>query len=204
MQRIDLVKGLSDLLTPDDLCLSSIGGLLDDWWNYRPNGSDNSFFVGILGSVSSTAMGLAFALPGRRVIALETDGSILMNTGVMCTLGNERPPNLTVIVFDNTIYENIGGLPTHTSRNTDLHRMAEGAGCEPSASTADLDTCLDLARTYLDDDGFGFLVARLEPGVHPWPREERKPTDGVEDKYRFLRYVEQLEDVVVHPGQVQN
>jgi len=29
-------------------------------------------------------------------------------------------------------------------------------------------------------------------------------TDGVEDKYRFLRYVEKLEGVVIHPGAAQN
>jgi phosphonopyruvate decarboxylase len=47
-----------------------------------------------LGSVSSTALGLAVALPHRRIVALESDGSMLLNTGIMCILGAERPqPN---------------------------------------------------------------------------------------------------------------
>ena len=54
------------------------------------------------------------------------------------------------------------------------------------------------------DRELGYLVAKIEPGVHPWADDERKPTDGVEDKYRFIRYVEQLEGKVIHGGAPQN
>lgn len=204
MKRIDAVRALSQLVAPDDLFISSIGGLWDDWWNLRPGRVDNTFSPGILGSVSSTALGLAIALPHRRVVALETDGSMLLNTGVMCTLGAERQPNLTVIVFDNGIYENIGGPPTHTSRNTDLAAMAAGAGCPVTATVRDVEAFAELAQRYLDDDGFGFLVAKIEPGRYPWAPEERRPTDGIEDKYRFVRYIEQLEGTRIHHGATHN
>jgi sulfopyruvate decarboxylase subunit beta len=203
MQRIDLVKAIAPLVTSEDLCISSIGGLWDDWWNHRPPG-DNTFFPGILGSVTTTALGLALALPHRRIVAFETDGSVLMNTGSMCTLGCERPANLTVLVFDNGIYENIGGPPTHTSRNTDLARMAAGAGCLNAMSVKDLAAARDAFARMLDDGEMGYLVARIEPGKHPWPWKDRKPTDGVEDKYRFMRHVEKLEGIVIHPGAPQN
>jgi sulfopyruvate decarboxylase subunit beta len=204
MKRIDAVRALSELATTDDLFISSIGGLWDDWWNLRPGRVDNTFSPGILGSVSSTALGLAIALPHRRVIALETDGSMLLNTGIMCTLGAERQPNLTVIVFDNGIYENIGGAPTHTSRNTDLAAMAAGAGCPVTATAHDVDGLTELAGQYLSGDDFGFLVAKIEPGRYPWSPEERRPTDGIEDKYLFVRYVEQLESKRIHLGATHN
>lgn len=204
MQRIDAVRALAPLVSTEDLFVSSIGALWDDWWNYRPGGADNTFSPGILGSVTPTALGLAVALPHRRVVALETDGSLLMNTGVMCTLGNERPPNLTIIVFDNEMYENIGGLPTHTSKNVDLARMAEGAGCLNSLTVRDVESFTREARRLLTDGEMGFLVAKIRPGKHPWPWEKRKPTDGIEDKYRFIRYVEKLENIVIHAGAPQN
>jgi len=200
MQRHEALEVLSGLTNEDDLFVSSIGGLKDDWWNLRPGQSDNTFSHGALGSHSSTGLGLAIALPHRRIVVLETDGSILMNTGVMCTLGNERPPNLTVIVIDNEMYESVGRLPTHTSGNTDLARMAEGAGCINCTTVTTLDRFeVEVARL-LDDGELGFLVAKIEPGVKQWPVQDRKPTDGVEDKYRFIRYVEQLEGIVIHPG----
>lgn len=204
MKVIEVVESLADLVTADDLFISSIGQLWDDWWNHRPDGADDTFFPTILGGVSPTAIGLAIALPHRRVVALETDGSILMNPSVLCTLANEALSNLTVIVFDNGVYESIGGAKTaggpatHTSRKADLARMAQGAGCEHCATTTELRDFARTAEGYLTDDAFGFLVARAEPTRHLWPPEKRKPTDGVEDKYRFIRYVEGLEDIVVH------
>ena len=46
----------------------------------------------------------------------------------------------------------------------------------------------------------GYLVAKIDAGKHPWPVEKLKSTDGVEDKYRFMRYIEKLENIVIHPG----
>ena len=202
MQRIDVIRAIAPLVTPDDLVATSLGATMDDWWNYRP--ADNTLFVGTLGSVTTTALGMAVSVPHRRVIAIESDGGVLFNLGAMVTLGAERPPNLTVLVMDNGIYENIGGPPTQTSRNADLARMAEAAGCINCHSIGDVDGIRDRFERLLGDRELGYLVAKIEPGVHPWADDERKPTDGVEDKYRFIRYVEQLEGKVIHGGAPQN
>jgi sulfopyruvate decarboxylase subunit beta len=202
MKRIDAIRAMAKLIGPEDLLTTSIGATSDDWWNYRP--ADNTFFTGVLGSVTTTALGLAIALPHRRIIAIESDGSVLMNTGAMCTLGCERPENLTVVVMDNGIYENIGGPPTHTSKNTDLAAMAAGAGCINTAKVHNVDEFASTLKRMLDDDEMGYLVARIKPGRHAWDWKDRKPGDGLEDKYRFLRYVEKLENVEIHPGQVHN
>jgi len=201
MQRIDVVRALAPLVAAEDLFISSLGGLRNDWWNHRPGGVDNTFFLSGMGTVSPAALGLAVALPHRRVVALETDGSVLMNTSALCTLGNELPPNLTVFVFDNGVYESIGGLATHTSWRTDLARMAEGAGCINCLTVHDVDAFTVEAERMLTDDEFGFLVAKIEPGINRWPVEKQKITDGIEDKYRFVRHIEQLEGIrTLHPA----
>jgi sulfopyruvate decarboxylase subunit beta len=191
------------MVTEEDLFVTSMGGLWDDWLNLRPGQVDNTFSPPILGSHSSTALGLAIALPHRRIVALDTDGSILMNTGIMCTIGNERPENLTVIIFDNEIYESIGSPPTHTSKNTDLAKMAEGAGCLNCVTVDDVDGFSKEADRLLNDNEMGFMVAKIGAGVHEWPADKRRRTDGVEDKYRFIRYVERLEGIVIHGGAPQ-
>ena len=203
MRRIDVFRAIAPMITPEDLVTTSIGGTWDDWWNLKPAG-DNTFFTGVLGSVSSTALGLAISLPHRRIVAFESDGSMLMNTGILCTLGAQRPANLTVLVLDNEIYENIGGPPTLTSMNTNLARMAEGAGCLNCVTETETGAVARRFSRMLDDGEMGFLVAKIAPGKHPWPWRDRKSTDGIEDKYRFLRYVEKLEGVVIHPGAPQN
>ena len=199
MQRIDAVKVIAQHFTPDDLCISSLGGLHQDWWNHAPP-IGNTFNPIILGSITTTALGLALALPHRRVLALETDGSALMNTGALCTLGSQRPGNLTVVVFDNGIYEIIGGAPTLTSQSTDLAKMADGAGCINTVTVRDATGLQREFEKQWSDGEMGYLVAKIQPGMHRWAADQLKTTDGVEDKYRFIRYIEKLENVVIHPG----
>ena len=203
MERIEVIKNIAPCVTPEDLVPTSIGATWDDWWNYKP--ANNTFFTGTLGSLTTTALGMAVSLPHRRILALESDGSVLMNTGAMCTLGNERPSNLTVVVMDNGIYENIGGPPTHTSRNTDLAKMAEGAGCLNTATAKTIEEFNERFLASWEGKEMAYIVAKIEPfKKHPWDWEARKPTDGIEDKYNFLRYVEKLEGVVIHPGALHN
>lgn len=205
MQRYEAVKVLAESTSPEDLFVTSMGGLWDDWLNLKPGGRDhhNTFSPPILGSHASTALGIAIALPHRRVICMDTDGSILLNTGIMCTLGNERPKNLTIVVFDNQIYESIGSPPTHTAVNTDLARMAEGAGCLNCVTVSDPDSLREHFNAQLDDDEMGFIVAKIAAGVHEWPEEKRRRTDGVEDKYLFIRHIEKTENISVHAGAPQ-
>lgn len=202
MQRLDVIKAIAPVVTKEDIFTTSIGGTWDDWWNYKP--ANNTFFTGILGSVVPTALGLALSLPHRRVIALETDGSALMNTGILCTLGGQRPPNLTIVVMDNEIYENIGGPATLTAQNTDLAKMAEGAGCLNSVTVRNLEEFSANFERAINDDEMAYIVAKIKPGGHKWEWKDRKPTDGIEDKYNFVRYMEKLEGKVIHPGAIHN
>ncbi len=202
MQRLDVIRAIAPVVTDKDLLTTSIGGTWDDWWNHKA--ANNTFFMSILGSVVSTALGLAMSLPHRRIIALDTDGSALMNTGILCTLGAQRPPNLTVVVMDNGIYENIGGMATLTSKGTSLARMAEGAGCLNCQTVETIDDFTEAFGRAISDSAMAYLVAKIRPGGHKWAWKDRKPTDGLEDKYNFLRYVEKLEGKSIHPGAAHN
>jgi sulfopyruvate decarboxylase subunit beta len=191
MRRIDAVRALAGVVSGDELFVCAMGRLWDDWWNEAPKGPAHTFFPSVMGSVCSLALGLALARPERRVVALDADGSLLMGMTVLCVLGQERPPNLTVFVFDNGVYEGTGGQPTHTGWRADLAAIAAGSGI-PDTGTVDAADSLEReARRLLEHDGLGFLVARIEPGVHEWPPERRKDTTGVEDKWGFVRHVRQ-------------
>ena len=43
-----------------------------------------------------------------------------------------------------------------------------------------------------------FIVLKIEPGKHSdIPPKRAKKSDGLEDKYRFIRFVEKLEQVCI-------
>jgi sulfopyruvate decarboxylase subunit beta len=74
------------------------------------------------------ALGLALALPQRKVVAFDGDGSLLLNLGSLATMANQHPTNLIHIVFDNECYESSRGAPTATAGQADLAAVAQGCG----------------------------------------------------------------------------
>lgn len=203
MKRYELLKELAGMVTKEDLVVTSIGGLKPEWYSLMPG--NGTMFADLLGCASPFALGVALALPHRRVLALDTDGGALFNLGALCTVGKEAPHNLTIIVFDNEQYEGVvGGPSTHTSGNTDIQRLAEGAGIASAATARSVKDFVQSTATMLSDQQVGLLVAKIEPGVFKAiPPERYKESDGIEDKYRFMRHIEQLEKISIRPRYVR-
>jgi thiamine pyrophosphate-dependent acetolactate synthase large subunit-like protein len=187
----------------DALTVVPLGPTIDEWY-YLRKGSPKDLYLKCMGCPTPVAFGLAVALPYRRVVAIDTDGSLLIDLGIMCTLANERPKNLIVVVLDNQCYETIGCAPTHTAYNVDLAAMARGAGI-PNAVTARTPEAFEEAITKaMSMDDLSWIVAKFEPGAVAFPEEKRKRTNGFEDMYRFVRHVEDLEGVTVIPREVKS
>jgi sulfopyruvate decarboxylase subunit beta len=203
MKRYELLKELAKLVTDQDLVITSIGGVKPEWYSLMPG--NGTMFADLLGCATPFSLGVALNLPHRRVVALDTDGGMLFNLGALCTVGKESPPNLTIIVFDNEHYEGVVGCPpTHTSGRMDLAGMASAAGIPCAATVKSLESFVQSATTMLSDNKTGLIVAKIEPGVFKdIPPDRVKQSDGVEDKYRFLRHIEQLEKISIRPRYVR-
>ena len=78
----------------------------------------------------------ALAQPQRRVIALEGDGSLLMQLGCLSTIAS-FPSNLTLILMDNGIYQITGGRPTPAAARSDVVAIAQDCGLGASAWAED-------------------------------------------------------------------
>lgn len=202
MKRYECLKVLASCLTGDELAVIALGGMIDEWHSLRP--SEKNLFLKIMGSITPVAYGIADSLPHRKVLSLDTDGSMLLNMGILCTIGNEQPKNLITVVMDNECYEVIGRPPTHTSGNVDLAAMARGAGIKNAVAVSTLEEFEAEFKAALGKEEPGFIVAKLEPGTMVFPEEERKRTDGHEDKYRFVRYIEDSEKVTIIPREVKS
>src|ERR1700681_4244924 len=82
--------------------------------------AQNFYMLGSMGLTCPIALGVALAQPQRGVLALEGDGSILMALGCLATIANVKPRNLTIIIWDNGLYQITGKQPTATSGPTDI------------------------------------------------------------------------------------
>lgn len=189
MKRIDCLRALAPHVTDDDPVIISLGGTGLEWNAVRP--SDQNMYLVAMGCNTPVALGMALAMPNRRIILLETDGSLLLTLGALATLGNVAPRNLRVFVFDNQGYERVRHDISATKFRTDLAGIARACGIE-TASTVRTDADFAAAAaTAMAGDQLSFVVAKVEPGIDP--SVPPRPGDGVEDKYRFVRYIERLE-----------
>jgi sulfopyruvate decarboxylase subunit beta len=185
--RLDCLRALAELLD-DELTVVALGGTTDEWNHVRP--SDANFFNVGMGTNLPLAMGLAFALPHRRIVLIDTDGCQLMTLGALCTFGNYPPANLHVFVMDNQSYAFTGNQPSATAGKTDLRAVAQAVGIENAVSVADLEAFVGQATRLLSSGTASYLVARVET---PRPEGLIRGFDHIEAKYRFVRHIEQVE-----------
>src|ERR1051325_6628202 len=175
----------------DQLVVTSQSGQRIEWAHISKY--EGNLLLGMMGCAIGVATGLALALPHRKVIALDSDGSVLLSLFNLATLGNLRPKNLVVYVFDNGVYSGSRiSYPTATAGNTDLEAMAKGAGIKTATTLRDIDAFKKNGIAALERNELGFFVCKVgESLIH---REIQRPTtDLAENKYRFVRYLERTE-----------
>ncbi len=195
MTRFECMQRLAAHLK-DELVILSLGASVDEWYTAAPQMREASLFQQQLGCVTPEAFGLAVGLPHRRVVSLDTDGGLLFNLGILATVGNEQPPNLLIVVWDNHCYQSIGGPPTHTaSGRVDLAAIARGAGIDEAHVATDTETFEHLCIAGLAATVPWLVVAKVDASVKRDIR--RKHSDGREDKYIFVRHVERTEGIVI-------
>ncbi|GLR84294.1 thiamine pyrophosphate-dependent enzyme [Bradyrhizobium iriomotense] len=182
MNRFDVTSRLIAKLNNEEAVIGGIGNTNFDLWaaGHRPQ---NFYMLGSMGLAFPIALGVALAQPDRRVIALEGDGSLLMQLGALSTIANLRPKNLTVIVMDNGIYQITGAQPTPAAGVADVVAIAAGSGLVNSAWAADEEDFERLVEASLTASEPSLIAVRIDdkPGVGTTRR------DPVQIRERFMQ-----------------
>lgn len=171
MIRSDVLKTLIPMIS-DELVVCNIGlpsqemHLLDD----QPS---NFYMLGTMGLASSIGLGLAMAQP-KKVIAIDGDGSVLMNLGSLPTIANNQVPNFILLIIDNGSYGSTGDQPTYAGMKTSLTEVAKACGCDNVVECSAEDTA-DAMRAALDADQTTIIVSKCESGNIKVPVIEMDP-----------------------------
>jgi thiamine pyrophosphate-dependent acetolactate synthase large subunit-like protein len=161
MNRFELTKRLVAHLGRDEAVVAGIGNTNFDLWaaGRRPQ---NFYMLGSMGLACPIALGVALAQPERGVVALEGDGSLLMQLGCLSTIAMLAPKNLAVVVMDNGCYQITGAQPTATAAAADLVAIARGCGLSQSEWAADEGIFESLLARALDGDGPSLIAVRID------------------------------------------
>ena len=173
LSRLELTRRLAARLHNEEAVVAGIGNTNFDLAavGHRPQ---NFYMMGSMGLAAPIALGVALAQPARQVIALEGDGSLLMNLGCLATIALVAPRNLTVVIWDNGLYQITGEQRAATAAVTDVVVVARGAGIARSDWATDEGAFERLLDRALAEDGPALIAVRIDnaPGAG---RPERDP-----------------------------
>ena len=188
MNRAALTKRLVAGLKNREAVIGGIGNSNWDLWAADKARPENFYMLGSMGLAAPIAMGVALAQPGRRVFALEGDGSLLMQLGCLSTIAAQGVKNLCVIVWDNGIYQITGGQGTPAkSSGTDLVAIARASGIVSAAWAADEAEFDALVAKAVATDGPHLIGVKIdnEPG------RDQTDRDPIRFRETFMRAMAQ-------------
>jgi thiamine pyrophosphate-dependent acetolactate synthase large subunit-like protein len=166
--RMPFVPALEVLakLRRDEIVVTTMGSARE-WPKLSQHPFDLHYIPSAMGQAPDLGLGLALARPEREVIVLNGDGCMLMNLGCLVTIVASGAKNLTLIVFENGIYEVTGGqqtaAATSAAARVDFAGMAAAAGFATTAAFDSLEAWQQQAVGFLRKPGPRFAVLSVEP-----------------------------------------
>ena len=204
--RLELIKALASIVPSDVLVVTSIGNNSYFWAELTDR--EATLYHSTLGMCTPAAFGLAMALPRRKVLALDSDGNLILNLGVLGTIANENPTNLTILVMDNGNYlgshKKDPGMRTATGGKMKLEEVAKGCGIASSHNVQDVAKFRETIEAALRTDGPHFIRAQVETLDTERPPKTKHVLDPRENKYQFAKYIERTEGVQILGGGLGN
>lgn len=181
-RRYELFQKIAPLLS-DALVIVNIGFPSQEYYAIK-DAPNHFYMLGSMGLASSIGLGLSMTTD-KKVVAIDGDGSVLMNLGTFATIGNSAPSNYILLIVDNGAYGSTGDQPTFTSGATSLAAMAKAGGTQKVIEVAGQDIEATLNKC-LAEDGPHVIIAKVEPGSQ---KPTAIPLSPSEIRGRFMREV---------------
>jgi thiamine pyrophosphate-dependent acetolactate synthase large subunit-like protein len=158
VKRFDCLKFLASLVDEHMFAVTSLSTNAPFWYNVRPQWPN--FFALNMGLCLPFALGLAVAFPKRKVIAIDSDGSLMNDSSSLITVADVNAANLVAFIMDNGSYAFMSS--TFTTRRTDLAKMAQGAGIANATTVKTLEEFSAAAKQAMENAGPTVIVAKVE------------------------------------------
>ena len=118
-----------------------------------------------MGGHCGFALGLAMALPQRKVVLFDSEGDIQMSLGVLMTVAEQKPANFYHFMLDNECYATTGGQPVPNAQNVKYDLIAKGAGYPRSFAFDELGALEKALPDIMEQKGPVFVAMKVHPEI---------------------------------------
>ena len=169
LDRYDCLRKLAARRGPDDVVVTTMSVAMP-WADLSDGPLDFAHVDSAMGHAADFAYGLALAQPGRRIIALNGDGSTLMSLGTLVTIAHRPVANYTMVIVENGTYEVTGNQPLPGAGDVDFEAIARGAGLKRVHTISEPDDFDARLSQHFEEEGPAVFIWKIEPGNEPVPK----------------------------------
>lgn len=178
MKRLDAIRVVADVADADTVVVSNIGVPSKELYASKDR-AGNFYMLGSYMQASAIGLGCAVAMPEKRVLVIDGDGSLL-GSAVLPVVAAAGLPNLTIVALDNGTFGSTGNQMSPAYATADLGFLALAAGIGSVGRACSAEELRDaLGR------GTRFVHVLLSPGNSSSPNILLSP---VEIRDRFMRF----------------
>lgn len=186
LAREAALEQLLQLSAEDDLIVSTTGKTSREVFELRvKHGQKQRDFltVGGMGHTASIALGVAIGQPGRRVVCLDGDGSLLMHMGSMPVIAGYKPQRFVHVLLNNGSHESVGGQATAAGQ-VNFAQLADAVGYAGYAVAKDVPSLQQAWQSLANKQGPVLLEVKIKNGS----RDDlgRPTTTAEQNKLAFM------------------
>lgn len=191
--REQAIEVIVDHLDKTDIIVSTTGKTsreLFEYRNKRGHGHKNDFLtVGSMGHANQIALGIALEKPNCQVFCIDGDGALLMHTGSLGIIGNNKPSNFKHILINNGAHESVGGQPT-IGFSSNFIEIAKAFNYKNTLFANSEIELIEKVNEIKKIKGPAFLEIRVKKGAR---KDLGRPTvSPIDNKISFMNYLKSL------------
>ena len=159
------------------------------WRDFSQNEKRDMNLGGAMGHTTPAALGLALSQPDEKVVLFDSEGSLLMNMGILATVAGKKPKNFVHFLMDNECYATTGGQPVPNAQDISYAGMAREAGYTAAYEFDNLEDFTNNVGKIMQETGPVFVAMKMVPEVENEPigMRHRRPSRSRAETIRDLR-----------------
>ena len=179
------------LLSDSDIIVATTGKTSRELFEYRARnnqGHHRDFLtVGGMGHANQIALGIALAIPNKKVYCFDGDGATLMHTGSLGIIGHLKPNNYKHIIFNNGAHDSVGGQPT-IGFDINFGKIADGFNYKQTFQIKTLNEFDKVFKNFMNSAGPSLLEILVNKGARKnLGRPTISPKENKENFQNFIK-----------------